>query len=246
MSRFKNLQKHLGFLKAISFYSKLKSGKLSKLETDNLTHPFEIRNNPYDYATFEEVILNETYNIPVQAEPEFIIDGGGNIGLTACFFASKYPGSTIISIEPDPGNYKLLQANCKPYANIKSLQCGIWKKDTRLKIMNTGAGNNAFTVTETDETNADTINAVTVLSVMEQFGLPHIDILKLDIEGSEKEVFETGFEKWLPLIKVLIIELHDDMKKGCSRAVFQAMNQYDFTFNIRGENIIFTNNAFKP
>lgn len=245
MSRFKKLRKHLGFLKALSFYARLKRGKLANLETPNLKHPFKLRNNPYDYATFEEVILNETYDIPFQAEPRYIIDGGGNIGLTACFFASKYPGSTIISIEPDSGNYGILQANCKPYANIHPLQSGIWKRDTRLKITNSGAGNNAFTVTETDEATAETIQAVTLSSVMEQFGMPHIDVLKLDIEGSEKEVFEDGFEKWLLHTRVLIIELHDDMKKGCSRAVFNAVSQYDFSFAIKGENIIFTNNSFK-
>jgi FkbM family methyltransferase len=245
MSRFKNLRKHLGFVKAISFYSKIKRGKLSNLKTGNLAYPFSLRNNPFDYATFEEVILNETYNIPLSFEPKYIIDGGGNIGLTACFFASKYPCSTIISVEPDTENYNLLQQNCKPYANIHALQCGIWKRNAHLKIENNNAGNNAFTVTETNDDSAGAIKALSVLSVMEQFNLPQIDVLKLDIEGSEKEVFEENFEKWLPLTKVLIIELHDEMKKGCSRAVFNAVNKYDFSFDTKGENIIFTNNAFK-
>lgn len=245
MSRFKSLQKQLGFFKAISFYRKVKSGNLSNLQTDNLTQPFNLRNNPFDYATFEEVILNEAYNIPLGFEPTYIIDGGGNIGLTACFFATKFPKATIITIEPDTENYNLLELNCKPYTNIHALQCGIWRNDAYLKIENTHVGNNAFTVTETNEAGADTIKALTVWSVMKQFNMPHIDVLKLDIEGSEKEVFEENFEKWLPLTKVLIIELHDEMKKGCSRSVFNAVNKYDFSFDTKGENIIFTNNAFK-
>lgn len=245
MSRFKRLQKQLGFLKAVSFYSKIKRGNYSNLQTENLVHPFTLRNNPFDYATFEEVILNETYKIALGFEPKYIIDGGGNIGLTACFFATKFPQATIITIEPDTENYKQLQLNCKPYPNIHPLKCGIWKNDTHLKIENSHVGNNAFTVTETKEATTDTIKAVTILHVMEQFKMPHIDILKLDIEGSEKEVFEENFEQWLPETKVLIIELHDEMKKGCSRAVFSTVSKYDFSFNIRGENIIFTNNAFK-
>ena len=245
MSRFKRLQKHLGFLNAVFFYSKMKSGNRSNLKTGNLTYPFGLRNNPFDYATFEEVILNEAYNVPLNFEPAYIIDGGGNIGLTACFFASKYPGATIISVEPNTENFNLLQLNCKPYSNIHALKCGIWKKNTQLKIENTNAGNNSFTVTETEEAGSETLKAVTVLSLMEQFNLPHIDVLKLDIEGSEKEVFEMDFEKWLPVTKVLIIELHDKMKKGCSHSVFNAINTYDFSFDIKGENIIFTNNAYK-
>ena len=245
MSRFTNLKKQLGFWKAISLYRKIKSGNLSNLQTDNLAQPFNLRNNPFDYATFEEVILKEAYNIPLGFAPKYIIDGGGNIGLTACFLATKFPGATIVTVEPDTENYQLLQLNCKPYANIHTLQCGIWKNDTHLKIENTHVGNNAFTVTETNEVGADTIKALTVLSVMKQFNLPHIDVLKLDIEGSEKELFEENFETWLPKTKVLIIELHDEMKKGCSRAVFNAVNKYDFSFDTKGENIIFTNNAFK-
>lgn len=244
MSRFGNLRKHLGFLSAVSVYYKLKKGNPSNLKTENLAHPFSIRNNPYDYATFEEVVLNEGYDISMPFTPTYIVDGGGNIGLTACFFASKYPDSTIVSIEPDRENFILLESNCKPYSNIHPLQCGIWKNDTHLKIENTSAGNNAFTVTETGDTDGNTIQAVTVLSVMEKFAMPRIDILKLDIEGSEKEVFDGNVEHWLPKTRVLIIELHDKMKKGCSRAVFRAIDKYDFSFDIKGENIIFTNNAF--
>lgn len=245
MSRFKQLHKKLGFIKALSFYKKIKSGNLSNLITGNLVHPFSIRNNPFDYATFEEVILNETYNTALHFTPKYIIDGGGNIGLTACFFASKYPDATIISIEPDKENFKLLKQNSKLYTNIYAFEYGIWKNNSHLKIENTNVGNNAFTVTETSEATAETIEAITILNVMEQFKMPHIDVLKLDIEGSEKEVFDENFEIWLPKTKVLIIELHDKMKKGCSKAVFNAVNQFDFSFDIKGENIIFTNNAFK-
>jgi len=245
MSRFKNLQSHLGFFKAVSLYRKIKSADFSNLKTGNLVHPFSFRNNPFDYATFEEVILKEAYNLALPFSPKYIIDGGGNIGLTACFFASKYPDATVISIEPDKENFKLLKQNSKLYTNIHAFQCGIWKNNSHLKIENTNAGNNAFTVTETNEATAETIEAITILHIMEKFSIPNIDVLKLDIEGSEKEVFEENFEIWLPKTKVLIIELHDKMKKGCSKAVFTAINNFDFSLEIKGENIILTNNAFK-
>ena len=227
------------------FLLKIKSGNLVNLVIDDLARPFTLRNNPYDYATFEEVLLNKTYDISLSFTPQYIIDGGGNIGLTACYFATKYSGAIIVSIEPDSENFKMMQANCRQYTNIKMMQNGVWKKNTNLKIADSYVGNNAFTVVETDYETPDTLQAVTIQRIMELFDMPHIDILKLDIEGSEKEVFEENFEIWLPKTKVLIIELHDEMKKGCSRAVFNAVNKYDFSFDIRGENIIFTNNAFK-
>ncbi len=243
MSRFSNLDKHFGFFKALSFYIKLKKGRLSNLTSNNLLKPFFMRDNPFDYATFEEVVLNETYNIEVPFNPEYIIDGGGNIGLTACYFASKYPDATVISIEPDLDNFKILQNNIHGYKNITAIQRGIWKNNANLKIIDSEAGCNAFTVTESDHEDTTAIKAVSIFNLMAEFNFPKIDILKLDIEGSEKEVFEENFETWLPKTKILIIELHDALKPGCSKSVFDAIGKYDFSFSIKGENIIFTNNA---
>ena len=243
MSRFSNLNKKLGLLKALSFYSKLKNNKVEGFKIDNLLKPFSMRNNPYDYATFEEVILNETYNIDLPFSPEFIIDGGGNIGLTACYFATKYPNAIVISVEPDAENFKILQTNTRAYKNISAFKSGIWKSNAYLKIIDSQVGNNAFTVTESNEEDTQAIKAVGIYNLMTEFNSPKIDILKLDIEGSEKEVFETNFETWLPKTKILIIELHDAMKPGCSKSVFNAISKYDFSFSIKGENIVFTNNA---
>ena len=79
MSRFTNLKKQLGFWKAISFYRKVKRGNLSNLKIDTLARPFTLRNNPFDYATFEEVVLNEAYNIPLPFTPKYIIESDATI-----------------------------------------------------------------------------------------------------------------------------------------------------------------------
>ena len=55
------------------------------------------------------------------------------------------------------------------------------------------------------------------------------------------EVFESNTEGWLPKTRVLIIELHDRMKPGCSKAVFNAIGKHNFSLDMKGENLIFTN-----
>ena len=244
MSKFPALKKHLGFSAAVLVYFKLKTKKLDATKVKNLSHPFKMRDNPFDYATFEEVILKETYNIPLDFSPKKIIDCGGNIGLTACYFATKFPQANIITIEPDTDNFTVLSENIARYTNITAVKAGVWNKQTNLKITNASAGNNSFIVEEKKSPDGDTIEAVSIPSLMEQFGWDHIDIVKMDIEGAEKEVFSEGFEGWLPKTKVVIIELHDFIKQGCSKAVFHAFGQFNFSFNIKGENIIFTNLSF--
>lgn len=240
MSRFSTLRKYLGLPEAISIYTKIKTGNYKSWKLSKLRHPFSLRNNPYDYATFEEVILREDYNINIGFTPKTIIDGGANIGLTAAYFATKFPSAQIVTVEPDSNNFDLLVKNTQQYKNIKPVNAGIWNRKVNLEVKDGGQGNNAFTVLENP---AGTIPALSIKDLIDQQGWPNADIIKLDIEGSEKEVFEKNFEQWLPSTKILIVELHDRMKKGCSEAVFNAIKQYDFSSEEKGENIVFRNKA---
>ena len=241
MSRFARLSKYLSFSEAFGVYWKIKTGNLGNLCVSKLQHPFSIRSNPYDYATFEEVILQETYNIPLSFTPKFILDGGGNIGLTAAYFSSKYPGATVLSVEPDKDNFELLRQNTSAYKNVVPFNAGIWNRSTHLIAKDLGLGNNSIVVEESDENDPGAIPALSIPDLMQKMNWPRIDILKLDVEGSEKEIFSQNFESWLPKTKLLIVEVHDRMRKGCSKAVFSAMNQYDFSLDIAGENLVFTN-----
>jgi len=241
MSRFSILKKHLSFGEAVSFYLKMKTGNWNNFKLKKLKYPFAIRDNPYDFATFEEVMLKEEYGIDLSFEPFTIIDGGANIGLTSVFFANKYPGAQIVSIEPETGNFEMLKKNTQSYPNISLLHAGVWNKKVNLAIVDTGKGNNSFTVEELSHPTKGSISAISIADIMEEKNWQSVDVLKLDIEGSEKNVFEKNYESWLPLVKVLIVELHDRMTPGCSEAVFSALAHYNFSKEIKGENHIFFN-----
>ena len=88
-----------------------------------------------------------------------------------------------------------------------------------------------------------TINAKSLDSIIAKHNIDIIDILKIDIETSEKQLFTNNFEKWLPKTKVIIIELHDRMEAGCAKAFFNAINKCytNYTYSTLGENVIITN-----
>ncbi len=241
MSRFTNLKKHLGFSNAWKFYYQLKTGQYHHFQVPDVKHPFQMRKNPYDYATFEEVLLRKTYNIDLGFIPRFIIDGGGNIGLTAAFFASRFAHARIISLEPDRENFELLYKNTQPYANVVAVNKGVWNRPAHLVVKDIGLGNNGLVVEEIAAPSAGSIEATGIAQIMQEHQQAQIDVLKLDVEGAEKEIFSSGYEAWLPYTRVLIVELHDHMKKGCSQAVFTALSHYHFSCQIAGENLVFRN-----
>lgn len=240
MSRFTALKTHLPFFTALGIYRQLKGAATIKAALPGYAHPVYFRNNPFDFATFCEVSLEKAY-LNELTDARFIIDGGGNIGLTAAFFANRYPQALIATVEPDSSNFALLTQNTAAYPQIKPLQGGVWSKTAHLHIVDGSVGNNAFTVAELDQPIAGSIPAYSLPDIMAMHGQTKVDIVKLDIEGAEKQVFGAGYESWLPHTRLLIVELHDRMLPGCSKALFTAICQYDFRLELRGENLFFYN-----
>lgn len=241
MSRFVKLKQHLGFAAAAKIYLQLKTGNFSGIKMKGLQHPFAMRNNPSDYATFMEVLVRKEYTIPFKFTPNTIIDAGGNIGLTAIFLANQFPAARIVTIEPDKSNFAVLLKNISAYKNISAFNKGIWTHSSFLNVVDTGCGENSFIVEEVSTPTETTVEAIAINEIMQEQQWKTIDLLKIDIEGTEKSIFEKGFEQWLPYTKVLFVETHDRMKKGCSSAVFKAVSRYNFSCTVAGENFLFSN-----
>lgn len=226
----------------IFFSNYFSKKKLVGVNIPGLQHPLFLRHDTSDVKCFNQVFLEQDYDFELDFQPKFIIDCGANIGLSSLFFQKKYPGAHIIAVEPEPSNFEMLLKNTKPYQNIECLNCGIWNKNVALKITEQSKGNDkwGFVVTETQEVTSDTINAITIAEIMKRFGEEKIDVLKMDIEGSELEVFSSNYEDWLPKTKIIMMELHDREKKGCGKAFFQSLFKYDFSINqyFKGEIVM--------
>jgi hypothetical protein len=82
------------------------------------------------------------------------------------------------------------------------------------------------------------VRGMTVDTIMKEEGIEHIDILKIDIEGAEREVFGDT-SSWIGKVDALIIELHDRMKPGCSRSFYEGSKGFDNKW-LRGENVYLT------
>lgn len=215
-----------------------KNGIVKFLHPEFCSKPIFLRNNTTDITMFHQVIYNLDYNFDYGFEPKVVLDCGANIGLASVYFKNKFPASKVISIEPEQSNFDLLVRNTQEYDNVFCLKYGLWNATCHLNIEDKGLGNCGFIVSETDACGPHTIKAITISEIMQQYNLDLIDILKIDIEGSEKELFESGYENWLPKTRVIIIELHDNLKLGAAESFFKALSNYNYTLTISGENVI--------
>lgn len=229
---------HFGFLPTIQNYIYLLINNGIGRVSNTLTGGFVfLRPGTADQVVYDEIFIQKEYNINV-SEPLFIVDAGAHIGLSSVFFASKYPRATVIAIEPEPSNYKMLLMNAKNYTNIKSMNAALWSQKTKMCIQNPDAPTWSFRVIE--DTCGNEIEAISITDVMSIFDVNRIDILKIDIEGSELQVLNYS-DSWMDYIGALIIELHDRFQPGCSEALQKAIAGFNYDKSISGESVILTN-----
>ena len=142
--------------------------------------------------------------------PIRIIDAGANVGYTTAFFLNMYPNADIFSIEPSGLNFCILKKNISNnnFSTVTLEMAALWHKKAKLQVDQSSGGGNewAFTVSEND--NGD-VNSVCIPEILERMQWDYIDILKIDIEGSERCLFNDTIDKsWLEKTKVLAIEIH--------------------------------------
>jgi FkbM family methyltransferase len=199
-----------------------------------------------DIPTFEQVFINSEYaspNLPESAK--VIVDLGANIGLATVFFALRYREAEILSIEPEENNFDLLKSNTMALGTrVKTQRAAVWTKDGFINLhteSDSGVPLGEWGAQVSDRNNSDkrSVKCNTVGSLLHEAGFANVDILKIDVEGAELELFSDGVEEWLAKIKLIIIETHDRFRPGSEDAVRRALTPAFGELPRLGENLFF-------
>ncbi|WP_223212131.1 FkbM family methyltransferase [Thiolapillus brandeum] len=166
------------------------------------------------------------------------MDAGAHIGMSAVFFASKYPKARVIAIEPEPTNYQVLHRNAQEYTNISTIQAGLWSRKAHLCIEDSNVDTWSFRVVE--DPSGKGIPAIGIQDVMSEYGVEQIDVLKMDIEGAEVEVLNNA-SPWFDGVKNLFIELHDRFRPGCTAALRGVLEGRKYDESESGESVVIRN-----
>ena len=174
------------------------------------------------YPVFKEIFLEDVYDIqillPKLGNAPKIIDVGANAGYFDYLLLSKNSNATIYAFEPLPGNIKQINNTVK--ANSKILQ----KLIVEDKAV-TGNSTEPLTLfvekaTESviasmhdnfDKRNQQKIEVFTIpfYSIFDKYDLRVVDLLKMDCEGAEYDIFYKTPIEYLQRIKIIVLEVHD-------------------------------------
>ena len=170
-----------------------------------------LRSHTTDILVLGELIEARSYEPLAAAAPGrvlTIVDLGANTGLASRWLLERFPGARVVAVEPEEGNLAVLRRNLRSVGErAQILNACIGATERRVVMVGgreVGGREDCFRMT--DDGDGDT-QVVTMNRVLEKLGSARIDVLKVDIEGAEEELFgDCGH--WIDRVGVLSVECH--------------------------------------
>lgn len=237
---FKHLQ-GFGFFLSFYLYLVFKQRVWNVIHFKHKGHDIYLRPGKSDFNVLNQIFVDTQYDsYNYIKNPQVIVDGGANIGLSTIFFKMQFPDSKVFCIEPEIGNFQMLEKNTVQYEDVELIRKGLWGSTTSI-FLNKGAFtvDNYISLRPTEST-IEEISCISIPDLMKEHNLNKIDILKLDIEGAEKNILSAS-TGWLDNVGCLMIETHDRMISGTGKVLLDAMYNYDFDLEVQGETMKFFN-----
>lgn len=95
----------------------------------------------------------------------------------------------------------------------------LWSARVTIRIAHPDADAWSFRAEEAEQGEGAAIEALGSLRIISDLSLQRIDLLKINIEGGEYEVFSNGVEDWIDQVGTIEVERHDRCHPGCTEAV---------------------------
>jgi len=139
----------------------------------------------------------------------YVLDAGAHVGGFTLWAAARSK-CRIIALEPNPSTRELLEANVRGQQLDDRVQVKPWAlAASRGERHLRAAPDSAATALVDDSARGDLdVAAVTLADAITSSGFPRIDLLKMDIEGAEHEVFGAISSDTLRLVDFWIVECH--------------------------------------
>jgi FkbM family methyltransferase len=227
-----------GPAKGGKLYRQLRTRKTGEIRIDLPPgYTVYLRAGSSDIQVFEQIFIRQHYKLETAVSPISILDIGANIGLAAVYFKIQFPSAKIVCIEPEASNFDMLVRNTRNLKDVKLIKAALWSRKAFLKIVNKEAEKFSFIVQESTENEAD-FQAVSLDDILRDYNLDRVDLLKMDVEGAEAEVFREE-PSWIKKVDNWIIEFHENLHPGSGRKIISILTGNGFRYRYVNTNYFF-------
>lgn len=180
-----------------------------------------------DVRVYYETLVAGQYNSLRIREGDYVLDAGAGIGdFTVVASDAAGPSGRVAALEPDPTYYSILRRNLtinkitNCYPSWAALAAGTGKALLHGRRLSA---------------HGIEVPTLTIGGLLTSLALSHFDVVKLDIEGSEKEVFRES--SWMLNVRDIAVETHG----GTYWPVLRTLAREGFKTHIYNKRDLITN-----
>jgi len=167
--------------------------------------------------TVIEIWGSQVYTADGFYEPrqgDVILDVGANVGAFSLWAAAHAPGARIIAVEPSAENFAMLQHNIGGSRNhVLLYQLAIGGHRGKGRMVDGGARSIEHRLmADSGIGDVEVITLADLLTLADVRG--EVDLLKMDIEGAEADVFADITPALLRRFRRIALEYHDNLRPG--------------------------------
>lgn len=167
-----------------------------------------------DLVTLEGVWLHQDYYHPALEGTKTILDIGGNIGMSALWFHEWLKPQGYACVEPDPRNLEVLRKNLETNGlQARVFPCAATAEPGRIRLsMGLSFGCSHLEGIEIADGLHQTeqyveVEGRTIPSMLDELGWQKVDLVKIDIEGGERELLR-HCASWIDRVGQMVMEIH--------------------------------------
>jgi len=143
------------------------------------------------------------YDFRAPGRVSYILDCGASIGTSALYFRRRYPDAQIVAFEPDPEKFHLLATNVADnhVVGVDTVKAALAQEEGSAWFVRSG-GHGGHLVSQSSEESIEV-----PVRRLSQWVDREVDILKMNIEGGESEVFHE-MEPCIQRCRNIVFEYH--------------------------------------
>jgi FkbM family methyltransferase len=163
------------------------------------------------------IVLEREYDLSADLPPADypaprILDLGANLGLGTLFFSRLYPGARFVCVEPDPRNQLLLRKTLDWNGVEAQLIAAAAGAAPGRLVLRFGSNPTCSALEDSPmhdwrEGEQVAVDVLTVPDILDRAGWDRVDLVKIDIEGSEDTLLSQSND-WLERVGAVVLEIH--------------------------------------
>ena len=218
----------LKFVENKSFVFSILSGAPTELKTKLGTITIQ---TPLDALIFKETVIDDCYQLTSLKDPQVIVDIGAAYGDSSWYAKKLYPSAQVIAYEPDPFHTTLLNKNSVPLGCIVKQEAVGVSGQVEMILHSDHTQSSAHSVRGIQPISTDQVASVALHDALKQY--ESVDLVKIDCEGAEKEIFEHTDSKVFSKIKRFSIEYHEFVVPGIKDQIVNLLKKQGYAVEIK-------------